>query len=573
MDHRPAPLMFNMLQSPKNLRKQTSARKLSTKKGVPNLYERRLYAKTVRIGRVVRRYFRAALALLVCWFAVKFARDPDAFRRARATLNSKASTLSEKVRNWTALEKTFQEFQKSTTMALWAALHESSKPSPWTPETVSPESSPVNAHPFEESQRELSQPAFWHQIVSGLNGPAEAFTCPSDAGDTSTSSEPVFIEAIRLQGAAPDTQFGRSIALSGDGSILAVGAPFHNDFASEAGRVGVYQLVGNSAHVLFEFSGNQVGLRVGQSLSMSRTSPPILAIAGTEFVNVYPISQFLNGEGGGSDEWVLAFDRFEADFINEDYGSAISISGDGTRLAVGAPRTSNGSEHVGMVQVYLIGTGQIGPEILGLDENDFFGSAVSLSEDGSTVAAGSFTGASSAGYAKIFRQSGHNWDQVGQTIRGQQPGDNLGRSISISADGQTVAIGAFQAEVGAGAGYVQVYQFDGTTWIQVGENIVGPKNGDRFGVSMALTPDASFVTIGANAHDSGGFIKNGLFQVYENQSGTWTKVGGDIVGNADSRNLGVGLAISSDGRTVAAGGPLSTATQDTNVGEAVIYDL
>jgi hypothetical protein len=570
MDHRPAPLTFNMLQSPKKLLKQPSARKLTKK--VPNLYERRLYAKTVRIGRVVRRYVRAAFALLVCWFAIKFARDPDAFQQAQATMNNKVITLSEKV-NWTALEGTFQEFQKSSTMA-WAALLEL-KPSAWTSDKMfsqaSSETSPVNGHPFEESQRELSQPTFWHQIVSASDGPVEAFTCPSNTGDTSTSSEPAFVEAIRLQG-APDTQFGRSIALSANGSILAVGAPFHDDFASEAGRVGLYHLVGNSAHVLFEFSGNQVGLRVGQSLSMSRTSPPILAIAGTEFVNVYPISQFMNGEGG-SDEWALAFDRFEADFINEDYGSAISISGDGTRLAVGAPRTSNGSEHVGMVQVYLIGTGQIGPEILGLDGNDFFGSAVSLSEDGSSVAAGSFTGASSSGYVRVFSQNGANWDQVGQTIRGQQPGDNLGRSISISADGQTVAIGAFQAEAGTGAGYVQVHQFDGTTWIQVGDDIVGPNNGDRFGVSVALTPDASCVTIGANAHDSGGFIKNGLFQVYENQSGTWTKVGGDIVGNADSRNLGVGLAISSDGRTVAAGGPLSTATQDTNVGEAVIYDI
>jgi hypothetical protein len=496
---------------------------------------------------------------------------------------------SEKV-HWTAVAETMQEFQKSTTTA-WAALLPLA-PFVWTVSSqASSESNSAGAHPLEESRQELSQPTFWDQMIgSGSSGPTEALTCPSDADYKSTTNVDVealtcasdadcestwnlaeTITSITLQG-APDNQFGRSIALSADGSILAVGAPFSNDFASQAGRVGLYQLVGDSANMLFDFSGNQVGLRVGQSLSMSRSSPPILAIGGTDFVNVYPISQFLNG-GGVTEPSVLEFDRFEADFINEDYGSAISMSGDGTRLAVGAPRTSINSPDVGMVQVYLIGTGQIGPEILGLDENDFFGSAVSLSEDGTTVAIGALTGASGAGYARIFRQSGHNWDQVGQTIQGQQPGDNLGRSISISADGQTVAIGGFQADAGTGAGYVQVYQFDGTTWTQVGENIVGPNDGDRFGLSVALTPDASFLTIGANAHDSGGFIKNGLVQVYENQNGTWTKIGGDIVGNADSRNLGVGLAISSDGRTIAAGGPFSTTAEETNVGEAIVYDL
>jgi hypothetical protein len=88
---------------------------------------------------------------------------------------------------------------------------------------------------------------------------------------------------------------------------------------------------------------------------------------------------------------------------------------------------------------------------------------------------------------------------------------------------------------------------------------------------VALTPDASFVTIGANANDSDGFTNNGLVQIYENQNGNWTQIGGNITGNADSRNLGVGVAISSDGQTIAVGGPLGTAVQDTNVGEASVH--
>jgi hypothetical protein len=67
-------------------------------------------------------------------------------------------------------------------------------------------------------------------------------------------------------------------------------------FGSNRSEVILYQyLEGNSANFIFDFSGAQDGLRVGQVLSMSRSSPPVLAIGGANFVDVYPISQFLDG--------------------------------------------------------------------------------------------------------------------------------------------------------------------------------------------------------------------------------------------------------------------------------------
>jgi hypothetical protein len=100
-----------------------------------------------------------------------------------------------------------------------------------------------------------------------------------------------------------------------------VGAPsFDNEFGSEEGRVILYQLEGNSANFIFDFSGAQDGLRVGQVLSMSRSSPPVLAIGGANFVDVYPISQFLDGHGGAANPLVVEFDRFEADY-RRDFGA------------------------------------------------------------------------------------------------------------------------------------------------------------------------------------------------------------------------------------------------------------
>jgi hypothetical protein len=50
---------------------------------------------------------------------------------------------------------------------------------------------------------------------------------------------------------------------------------------------------------------------------MSRSSPPVLAIGGANFVDVYPISQFLDGHA--ANPLVVEFDRFEADFTDEDF--------------------------------------------------------------------------------------------------------------------------------------------------------------------------------------------------------------------------------------------------------------
>jgi hypothetical protein len=115
-------------------------------------------------------------------------------------------------------------------------------------------------------------------------------------------------------------------SLSGDGSILAVGAPsFDNEFGSEEGRVSLYQLEGNSAN-FYSTSGAQDGLRVGQVLSMSRSSPPVLAIGGRTLLMFIRLVNSWT-DTGAANPLVVEFDRFEADFTDEDFGASISVAG------------------------------------------------------------------------------------------------------------------------------------------------------------------------------------------------------------------------------------------------------
>ncbi|MGD1895174.1 MAG: hypothetical protein ACFB15_31840 [Cyclobacteriaceae bacterium] len=66
------------------------------------------------------------------------------------------------------------------------------------------------------------------------------------------------------------------------------------------------------------------------------------------------------------------------------------------------------------------------------------------------------------------------WIQRGNDIDGEAAGDNSGSSISLSSDGNILAIGALgNDETGDLAGHVRVYTWNGTAWIQRGSDIDG----------------------------------------------------------------------------------------------------
>ena len=72
-------------------------------------------------------------------------------------------------------------------------------------------------------------------------------------------------------------------------------------------------------------------------------------------------------------------------------------------------------------------------------------------------------------------------------------GDRSGCSVSFSADGTIVAIGPDQNnENGENSGHVRLYQWDGSSWNQLGNDIDGEASGDRSGNSVALSSDGSF---------------------------------------------------------------------------------
>jgi hypothetical protein len=150
--------------------------------------------------------------------------------------------------------------------------------------------------------------------------------------------------------------------------------------------------------------------------------------------------------------------------------------------------------------------------------------SVSLSSDGSIVAIGAINNdgnGNDAGHVRIYKYISGSWTQQGSDIDGEAAGDKSGWSVSLSSDGSTVAIGArFNDGNGSNAGHVRIYKNISGTWIQQGSDIDAEAAGDQSGYSVSLSSDGSTVAIGAVSNDVYGHVR-----IYKNINGTWTQQG------------------------------------------------
>jgi hypothetical protein len=91
---------------------------------------------------------------------------------------------------------------------------------------------------------------------------------------------------------------------------------------------------------------------------------------------------------------------------------------------------------------------------------------------------------------------------LGQDIDGEAAGDNSGAAVSLSSDGNTIAIGGDGNDGnGPSSGHVRVYNWNGSSWSQLGNDIDGEAADDQSGWSVSLSSDGNTVAIGAYGND------------------------------------------------------------------------
>ena len=358
-----------------------------------------------------------------------------------------------------------------------------------------------------------------------------------------------------IDGKLQGEESGWSVSISSDGSVVAIGAP-----TNDAGHVRIYEnQSGIWTQTGNDIAGEAEGDYFGYALSLS-SDGSIVAVGAPEndgsgdyagHVRVY------ENQGG---TWIQIGEDIDGEAGYDNSGSAVSLSSNGSVVAIGAHDNDGNGSYAGHVRVFENQGNawiQIGEDIDG-EAYDYSGYSVSLNDDGSVVAIGAPWNESSGaetGQVRVFENQSGTWTQMGEDIYGESEFDRFGYSVSLNSNGSMVAIGATENDgSGEDAGHVRVYEYLSGTWTQVGDDIDGEAADDYFGSSVSLNSDGSVVAIGAPDNSGiGGYA--GHARVYENQSGTWTQRGSDIDAEASFDSFGTSLSLSNDGLIVAIGAP------------------
>ena len=381
-----------------------------------------------------------------------------------------------------------------------------------------------------------------------------------------------------IDGEAAGDQSGRSVSLSADGSTVAIGAYLNDGNGANSGHVRVYKnIAGTWTQIGSDINGETAGDNSGYSISLS-TDGSTVAIGAYlndgNGVNSGHVRVYKNIAG----TWTQIGSDINGEAANDNSGWSVSLSTDGSTVAIGTPNNDGNGVTSGHVRVYKNVTNvwtQIGSDINGESVGDGSGWSVSLSADGSTVAIGAFFNdgnGTDSGHVRVYKNIADVWTQIGDDIDGEAAGNRSGWSVSLSADGSTVAIGAYLNDGnGTDSGHVRVYKNIADVWTQIGDDIDGEAVGDESGYSVSLSTNGSVIAIGAYRND-GSASNSGHVRVYQNVVGVWTQIGSDINGEAANDNSGWSVSLSADGSTVAIGA-LSNDENGTDSGHVRVYDL
>ena len=379
-----------------------------------------------------------------------------------------------------------------------------------------------------------------------------------------------------INGEVSGDYFGSSVSLSSNGNIVAVGANFSN---STSGKVkiyknnnGIWEQIGN------DINGEEYGDYLGESISLS-SDGSIIAIGATGATTgdtqvTGNVRVFENISGN----WEQIGNNIFGESDNDNSGYSISLSSDGSIIAIGAPFNYGGEYHSGHVRVYKNNNGdweQIGNDINGEGNSDQSGYSVSLSSDGNIIAIGApFNNGNGqdSGHVRVYKNNNGDWEQIGNDIDGEFMGNESGSSISLSSNGNIIAIGAIKNDGnGSESGHVRVFMNNNGNWQQVGLDINGEISRDFSGRSVSLSSNGNIVAIGSPGNDVNN-QDSGLIRIYQNINNNWEKIGNNINGDNFLDYFGTSVSLSSNGNTVIIGAPFND-VNGSNSGLAKVYDL
>ena len=278
----------------------------------------------------------------------------------------------------------------------------------------------------------------------------------------------------------------RVSAISSDGNTIAA-KDYENDFVTTLRRInGQWIQVGNEISNSTENGSGISSIALsadGNRLAIGSGVPSL----GGGFVKNY---QMIDGE------WVSYGSVIQG---STSFAGSIDLSADGNTLVVGNPyQNINSVQWVGEVKVFHFVNGewtQLANTLNGEERVDMYGNAVSISSDGSRIAVGAFgNGGHSNWTGKLFafELAGDTWMQLGATLRGDNNKALLGSAVTMSGDGNVMAAYSPRHDQ---AGRTYIFKYNENEWIARG-NYIEDENFTYRSRSISLSQDGSLIAIG-----------------------------------------------------------------------------
>jgi hypothetical protein len=368
-----------------------------------------------------------------------------------------------------------------------------------------------------------------------------------------------------INGVAPEDEFGLSVSMNAWGNIVAVGAPYNDDAGSDAGHVRVFEWV-NSSWIKkgATLTGAASVNFFGNSVSLSADGLTLAVGAPFNSGNGASSGQVRVFEFNGSD-WIQKGSVLNGKAPGNQAGFCVSLSSNGTTVAIGSPYKEGEIMEAGLVTVYEFSGNswvQKGDDLVADSDGDLFGFSLDINDDGSVLVVGAPNKAANgqdAGQVKVFLFNQGNWELKGSSINGFAAGDFFGYTVSLSDEGERFVAGAPGNDGnGLNAGHVRVFQFESGEWLDSWSAIEGEAEGDRFGSAVSMSNDGSTVAAGAIFHlNVNNNIRAGQIRVFEYSDDSWQQRLDNIYGKAASDQFGYSVSLSQEGWHVCGGARLS----------------
>jgi hypothetical protein len=426
----------------------------------------------------------------------------------------------------------------------------------------------------------------------GTNLPLAALDVRGDLRLTSTSNAAHFAELSAGQTSnayvkitditgttahAVDDYFGWSVAVSGDGSTLAVVSSGDDDAGTDRGAlyifkknsVGEWQQRQKNTEVTT--AGSLAFSNYSSALSMSRDGSTI--VAGKNLADPGGIADagaaYIYKLVGGSyvyQQEITASDKV----ANDQFGFSTAVSSDGTTIIVGTPNDDPGGQSNQGSAYIFDWNGSTWSQTQNIVQSDAlasgsFGHGVAISDDGTVAAVGAGyhdSPGTDDGAVYIFTKSGGTWSQTQKMYASDyasQTSQFLGLNISMAGDGSMVVAGAPYSDTGGtDAGATYIFVKSGGVWpVTETQKIVASDAAadDRFGYTVATSQNGDRIIVAATYDDTNNSNKGKIY-VFDRSNGTWTETRNhDNPHSANASHFGWSTAVSSGGGVYLAGVP------------------